>query len=78
MICVQPPKIDCDGGRAGDHDRRPGHRAGLGRGRPFLHELLPWLGHSAFPVVDGGQTVGLVTVRRVNLSRQNLGWQAVG
>jgi CBS domain-containing protein len=33
----------------------------------FLHELLPWLRHSAFPVVDDdGQTVGLVTVRRVN------------
>jgi hypothetical protein len=25
----------------------------------------PWLRHSAFPVVDDGQTVGLVTVRRV-------------
>jgi CBS domain-containing protein len=32
----------------------------------FLHELLPWLRHSAFPVVDDGRTVGLVTVRRVN------------
>jgi CBS domain-containing protein len=33
----------------------------------FLHDLLPWLRHSAFPVVDDdGQTVGLVTVRRVN------------
>ncbi len=33
----------------------------------FLHEMLPWLRHSAFPVVDdGGQTVGLVTVRRAN------------
>ena len=33
----------------------------------FQHELLPWLRHSAFPVVDdNGQTVGLVTVRRVN------------
>ena len=33
----------------------------------FQHELLPWLRHSAFPVVDDdGQTVGLVTVRRVN------------
>src|SRR6202050_4452914 len=33
----------------------------------FLHDLLPWLRHSAFPVVDdAGQTVGLVTVRRVN------------
>ena len=38
-----------------------------GHGGPFLHELLPWLRHSAFPVVDDdGQTVGLVTVRRVN------------
>jgi Zn-dependent protease/CBS domain-containing protein len=33
----------------------------------FLHDLLPWLRHSAFPVVDDdGQTVGLATVRRVN------------
>jgi Zn-dependent protease/CBS domain-containing protein len=33
----------------------------------FLHDLLPWLRHSAFPVMDdNGQTVGLVTVRRVN------------
>src|SRR6202041_2994846 len=33
----------------------------------FLHDLLPWLRHSAFPVVDdAGQTVGLVTVRRAN------------
>jgi Zn-dependent protease/predicted transcriptional regulator len=33
----------------------------------FVHDLLPWLRHSAFPVVDdGGQAVGLVTVRRVN------------
>jgi Zn-dependent protease/CBS domain-containing protein len=33
----------------------------------FLHELQPWLRHSVFPVVDGdGQTVGLVTVRRIN------------
>jgi Zn-dependent protease len=33
----------------------------------FLHDLLPWLRHSAFPVVDDdGHTVGLVTVRRVN------------
>jgi Zn-dependent protease/CBS domain-containing protein len=33
----------------------------------FQHDLLPWLRHSAFPVVDdSGQTVGLVTVRRVN------------
>ena len=28
--------------------------------------MLPWLRHSAFPVVDDGQTVGLVTVRRIN------------
>jgi Zn-dependent protease/CBS domain-containing protein len=33
----------------------------------FQHDLLPWLRHSAFPVVDDdGQPVGLVTVRRVN------------
>jgi Zn-dependent protease/CBS domain-containing protein len=33
----------------------------------FVHDLLPWLRHSAFPVVDDdGQTVGLATVRRVN------------
>ena len=33
----------------------------------FLHDLLPWLRHSAFPVVDDdGKAVGLVTVRRVN------------
>src|SRR5258707_15828015 len=32
----------------------------------FLHDLLPWLRHSAFPGVDDGQTVGLVTVRRGN------------
>jgi Zn-dependent protease/CBS domain-containing protein len=33
----------------------------------FQHDLLPWLRHSAFPVVDDdGQTVGLATVRRVN------------
>jgi Zn-dependent protease/predicted transcriptional regulator len=33
----------------------------------FLHELLPWLRHSAFPVVnDDGQAVGLVTVQRAN------------
>src|SRR5580658_4041674 len=33
----------------------------------FLHDLLPWLRHSAFPVTgDDGQTVGLVTVRRIN------------
>ncbi len=32
----------------------------------FLHDLLPWLRHSAFPVVEDGQAVGLVTARRVN------------
>ena len=32
----------------------------------FLHDLLPWLRYSAFPVVDDGQAVGLVTVRRVS------------
>jgi Zn-dependent protease/predicted transcriptional regulator len=33
----------------------------------FLHDLQPWLRHSAFPVVDDdGQTVGLVTVHRIN------------
>jgi Zn-dependent protease/predicted transcriptional regulator len=33
----------------------------------FLHEMLPWLRHSAFPVVDeNGHAVGLVTVRRAN------------
>jgi hypothetical protein len=32
----------------------------------FLHDLLPWLRHSAFPAVDNGQTVRLMTVRRVN------------
>ena len=32
----------------------------------FLHDHLPWLRHSAFPVVADGQTVGLVTARRVN------------
>ena len=32
----------------------------------FLQDLLPSLRHSAFPVVDDGQTVGLVTVRRIN------------
>jgi Zn-dependent protease/predicted transcriptional regulator len=33
----------------------------------FLHDLLPWLRHSAFPVVnDDGQAVGLVTVQRAN------------
>ena len=28
----------------------------------FLHDLLPWLRRSDFPVVGDGQTVGLVTV----------------
>ena len=33
----------------------------------FLDDYLPWHRHSAFPVEGGdGQTVGLVTVRRVN------------
>ncbi len=32
----------------------------------FLSDYLPWHRHSAFPVVADGQTVGLVTVHRVN------------
>jgi Zn-dependent protease/predicted transcriptional regulator len=32
----------------------------------FLNDYLPWSRHSAFPVVADGQTVGLVTVHRVN------------
>jgi len=32
----------------------------------FLTDYLPWHRHSAFPVVADGQTVGLVTVHRVN------------
>jgi Zn-dependent protease/CBS domain-containing protein len=32
----------------------------------FLHDYLPWLRHSAFPVMADGQPVGLVTVRRIN------------
>jgi Zn-dependent protease/CBS domain-containing protein len=33
----------------------------------FLDKYLPWLRHSAFPVVDDdGQAVGLVTLRRIN------------
>ena len=32
----------------------------------FLADYLPWHRHSAFPVVADGQTVGLVTVHRVN------------
>ena len=32
----------------------------------FLNDYLPWSRHSAFPVVEDGQTVGLVTVQRVN------------
>jgi CBS domain-containing protein len=32
----------------------------------FLNDFRPWSRHSAFPVVDDGQTVGLVTVRRIN------------
>jgi Zn-dependent protease/predicted transcriptional regulator len=32
----------------------------------FLSDYLPWHRHSAFPVVADGQTVGLVTLRRIN------------
>ena len=32
----------------------------------FLSDYLPWHQHSAFPVTDDGQTVGLITVHRVN------------
>jgi Zn-dependent protease len=32
----------------------------------FLNDYLPWHRHSAFPVVADGQTVGLVTVHRIN------------
>jgi Zn-dependent protease/predicted transcriptional regulator len=32
----------------------------------FFDDLLPWHRHSAFPVVDDGQTVGLVTVHRAS------------
>jgi Zn-dependent protease/CBS domain-containing protein len=32
----------------------------------FLNDHQPWLRHSAFPVVDDGHTVGLVTMRRIN------------
>ena len=32
----------------------------------FLADYLPWHRHSAFPVVAGGQTAGLVTVHRIN------------
>ena len=32
----------------------------------FLNDYLPWSRHSAFPVVADGQTVGLVTVQRIN------------
>src|SRR5262249_1699245 len=32
----------------------------------FLTDYLPWHRHSAFPVVADGQTVGLVSVHRVN------------
>ena len=32
----------------------------------FRRELQPWLRHSAFPVVDDGETVGLVTLSRIN------------
>jgi CBS domain-containing protein len=32
----------------------------------FLDEYLPWYWHSALPVTADGQTVGLMTVHRVN------------
>jgi Zn-dependent protease/predicted transcriptional regulator len=32
----------------------------------FLNDYLPWHRHSAFPVEADGQTVGLVTVHRIN------------
>jgi Zn-dependent protease/predicted transcriptional regulator len=32
----------------------------------FLNDYLPWHRHSAFPVVADGQTVGLVTLHRIN------------
>ena len=32
----------------------------------FQHDFLPWSRHSAFPVVDAGQVLGLVTLRRIN------------
>jgi Zn-dependent protease/predicted transcriptional regulator len=32
----------------------------------FLNDYLPWSRHSAFPVVADSQTVGLVTVKRIN------------
>jgi Zn-dependent protease/predicted transcriptional regulator len=32
----------------------------------FLNDYLPWHRHSAFPVVADGQTVGLITVHRIN------------
>jgi Zn-dependent protease/CBS domain-containing protein len=32
----------------------------------FLSDYLPWLRHSAFPVTADGETVGLVTVNRIN------------
>jgi Zn-dependent protease/predicted transcriptional regulator len=32
----------------------------------FLNDYLPWSRHSTFPVVADGQTVGLVTVHRIN------------
>jgi len=32
----------------------------------FLHDYLPWSRHAAFPVVADSQTVGLVTVKRIN------------
>ena len=32
----------------------------------FQHDFLPWSRHSAFPVVDACQVLGLVTLRRIN------------
>jgi Zn-dependent protease/CBS domain-containing protein len=32
----------------------------------FLNDYLPWYRHSAFPVVEDGRTVGLVTVHRAS------------
>jgi Zn-dependent protease/predicted transcriptional regulator len=32
----------------------------------FLNDYLPWSRHSAFPVMADSQTVGLVTVKRIN------------
>jgi predicted transcriptional regulator len=35
----------------------------------FLNDYLPWYRHSAFPVVEDGRTVGLVTVQDGSSSR---------